>query len=232
MAFFKKLFAKPEQAATEFQAVTIAEIHALLEPQISAVLKPLGFEVRARLAWIRSVDAPIRQMFEILQWKGGVVAPSWGLSLDFVPHVSGSSVKWHRTSKSATLDFMVDTRTKESDMAYHWGPSRLLRDAPAALEVAFPLAKEWWASITSVDELPSAFERLKEYYAQGGGGFYNRTQHPIAYAFSLAKVGRVAEANNELDKCLSRRWPPAVEERLRELLSLAAADARQYAARG
>jgi hypothetical protein len=218
MAFFKRILAKPEPATKLIQIVTISEIHELLKAQISAALVPLGFEVRGPLAWVRSTDAPIRQMFELKQWKGGKLAPSWGLSLDFVPHVSGSSVKWHRTPKSAMLDFRIDARRRESDISYIWGPAKLVSEAPAALEAAFPRAKEWWASVPSVTELPLAFEQLKEYYSHGGLGFYAFTQHPIAYAFSLAKVGRLDEANIEIEKYKCLRRPPTVEARIRELL--------------
>jgi hypothetical protein len=72
MAFFKRILAKPEPATKKFQIVTISEIHELPEAQISAVLGPLEFEVRGPLAWVRSTDAPIRQMFVFKQWKGGV----------------------------------------------------------------------------------------------------------------------------------------------------------------
>jgi hypothetical protein len=225
MAFFKPIFAKRQPAPKELDIVTISEIHELLAPRVSNALGSLGFENRGPLAWVRSTDAPIRQMFELKQWKGGKLAPSWGLSLDFVPHVSGSSVKWHRTPKSAMLDFRVDGRRRESDMSFIWGPSRLLDDAPAALEAALPRAKEWWALVASVNDLPSAFERLKEYYAQGGGlGFYNFTQHPIAFAFSLAKTGRTDEARDEFEKHLNPSWPSEVEERLRQLLSSTVAE--------
>ncbi|OPK06916.1 hypothetical protein BZ164_00785, partial [Pseudomonas veronii] len=39
-------------------------------------------------------SAPIRQLFRLEQCKGGALAPSWALSLDFVPHLSGNEIKW------------------------------------------------------------------------------------------------------------------------------------------
>jgi hypothetical protein len=54
-----------------------------------------------------------------------------------------------------------------------------------------------------------------------GLDFYNFVQHPIAYAFSLAKVGRLGEALLEIEKFHHLRDSPQIEARIRELLSAA-----------
>lgn len=72
------------------ELLTIDRIHEIIEPTIAALLGPSGFESHRKLAWVRSGDAPIRQIFKVEQYKGAALGLAWGLSLDFVPHVSGS----------------------------------------------------------------------------------------------------------------------------------------------
>lgn len=40
--------------------------------------------------------------------KGASYVPIWGISLDFVPHVAGNRLAWHRTDKSARMDLVYD----------------------------------------------------------------------------------------------------------------------------
>lgn len=186
---------------TTFAIVPIDQIHMLVAPHVEAVLAPMGFECQKPLHWLRSSDAPIRQIFCFRQWKGGAIAPAWGVSLDFVPHLSGGMVKWHRTPKSAQLDLIVDARDKKLDMSYTYGPEQISLRAPDVIRDAVPRADEFWARSRSIHELPSAVEWIKRYLSTGLG-FYNYVPHPIAYAFILAKTGNLALAQAELDKYL------------------------------
>jgi hypothetical protein len=77
--------------------------HALLHADVECVLAPRGFEPAADLKWVRGQDAPVRQLFGFAKWKGGVMAPRWGVSLDFAPHLSGAQLKWHRSNKTAVV---------------------------------------------------------------------------------------------------------------------------------
>jgi hypothetical protein len=92
---------------TEIDLLNKERIHIALEPIVSRLLGPQGFESYRRLVWVRSTDAPIRQVFRLQQLKGVSLCAQFGLSLDFVPHVSGSQVRWHRTPKFAILDLCV-----------------------------------------------------------------------------------------------------------------------------
>ena len=100
-----------------FDSVTLDAAHRVLAPAVEAALDGRHFEAVAPLTWVRSDGAPIRQMFAFPAWKGGVIAPRWGFSFDFVPHVSGNAVRWHRTGKSAIFDFTVDARDRALDIS-------------------------------------------------------------------------------------------------------------------
>ena len=50
-----------------FEVVTIAASHAILQPVVAASLGGDGFDEVCPLRWVRSTDAPIRQMFCFFQ---------------------------------------------------------------------------------------------------------------------------------------------------------------------
>jgi len=203
----------------EFKLVSIDEIHHRVAPLVERQLIPMGFELQKPLHWVRSDDAPIRQVFAFVQYKGGALAPFWGLSLDFVPHVSGAQVKWHRTVKSARFDLNRDARDRNMELSYIWGPEELARNAPVAISNALLEAEIFWKAAKSIPELPAAFMSTKQYMSGGGLGFYNYVQHPLAFAFVLAKLGQPELANAEFDRYLQSDMNSAVVDRLREMLS-------------
>jgi hypothetical protein len=195
----------------DFQIVTVAAAHEILRPMVAGELMDEGFQDVGILKWVRSADAPIRQVLCFQQWKGGVLAPSWGVSLDFVPHVSGSSVKWHRTPKSAMLDLRVDARDRDLDLPYHHGPKPLLERGPQVVRKGVDQAQTFWARSKRLPDLLGAFEWLKDYYGtRRGMGFYNFVQHPVALASVLAFLGRTTEAVAELE-----RYGPARDEAIK-----------------
>jgi hypothetical protein len=72
------------------------------------VLRAQDFEHVKPLKWVRSAKPAIRDLIELYSLKGASIAPRWGFSLDFVPHVAAGRVRWHRTVKSSMLDLVWD----------------------------------------------------------------------------------------------------------------------------
>ena len=200
-----------------FEIVTVKEMHEIVSDALEPMLDLLGFECQKPLHWVRGDDAPIRQLFCLRQWKGGSVAPAWGISLDFVPHVSGSSVKWHRTSKSAIFDLGCDPHDRTMEFYYTKGKSHVALEAPRVLPAALQAAQSFWLSVCKESELLSAFEAEKARLAQRRGlGFYNHVQYPVAYAFCLARSGNLSQALAELAQSVIDS--AAVRARMEELL--------------
>lgn len=207
---------------SHFELLSRAQIHDLVGPVVGAKLAPEGFDEVDTLKWVRSVDAPIRQVFLFSQWKGGAIAPIWGVSLDFVPHISGAKVKWHRTAKSAMPDLVVDARDRALDMPYHAGPEPIRERAFEVVSNAVIRAREFWDRSRRIADLPAAFDWLRSYLSTGGLGFYNYVQHPIAHAFVLSATGRLADANSELERFIGRAELTAeLAAKLRALLEVA-----------
>ncbi|WP_143062435.1 hypothetical protein [Paraburkholderia diazotrophica] len=200
--------------------LTLDDAHRIVSPVVDSALDGRGFEPVAPLRWVKFDGTPRRQMFAFASWKGGVIAPRWGFSFDFVPHVSGNSVRLHRTNKSAIFDLCVDARDKALDISVIRGEQPLVLMAPGIVEMAISRADELWRRVNSLEDVVAAFEWLRGYLSSGGLGFYNYVQHPIALAFVLAKIGVDAGARKELEIFLKGRSPEEpVSVRVRKLLS-------------
>jgi len=208
-----------------FEIVTLSKIHDIFDPLVMSQLGEREFQAVTRATWLRSADAPIRQIFSIVQWKGGKIAPVWGLSLDFVPHLSGKNIRWHRTPKSAMFDLRIDSRDRDLDISYMKGPDEIIRRAPSVASNALAKAISFWDKHASLEALPSAVKHMREHLSSGGLGFYNYTQAPIAAAFIFAKNGMETEGMVELNRFLEGRDVDAeTNEKLSRLFNDATAD--------
>lgn len=178
----------------EFELLSIATIHQHVAPLVDAFLAPRGFVSMKPLHWLRSADAPIRQMFVYSQLKGGALAPQWGFSLDFVPHISGKKIAWHRTEKSALFDAFIDGQGQNMNLSYMWGVPGLVENIEPHVSAALQAATEFWAKGKSRDQVFGLVEELR---AKPGSQFY--AQLPIAAAMCFAFRGREAEGRRELE---------------------------------
>ena len=190
---------RADDAMREMNLLSIATIHQHIGPAVEAQLTPLGFVLQKPLHWIRSADAPIRQLFCYAQLRGGALAPQWGFSLDFVPHLSGKKIKWHKTEKSALFDAFVDGQGTELNLSYMWGVSGLLEQMQPRVEAAIRAATALWAKGRTYPELYALVEELR---SKPGSELY--TQLPIANAMCLARSGREAEGLRDLQYFIQR----------------------------
>ena len=97
-----------------FENVDATDIHRILVPFVDQRLENLRFESVSTLKWVRSTDAPVRQ---ILTWNKdlyGILRPSWGLSIDWVPHVGNTKITFCRTTKSARVAIGVTGQTSDA----------------------------------------------------------------------------------------------------------------------
>src|SRR5436305_858012 len=83
---------------------------AIVAAHLRRSLPALGLtEVTVR-SWIDGSKPPVRRMFELQLLTGAGMKACWGFSLDFVPHVSAGRIRWHRSSKAALLDVIIDPK--------------------------------------------------------------------------------------------------------------------------
>lgn len=160
-------------------------------------LSPLGLAEVTPRTWVDGSRPPVRRMFELQLLKGAGVKACWGFSLDFVPHISGGRVRWHRSDKSARLDVIIDPPDLRQPSFLHGAPQfsadlrRLLPEASARAQAT------WTKGATSqgmLDIICEIRQRNTNCFA-----FYNYTQLPLAYAFLSARVGDARSADWEID---------------------------------
>jgi hypothetical protein len=157
--------------------------------------------------------------------------PMWGLSLDFVPHVTGrGDVKWHRTAKSALFDFVyrpVDYVRANAE-ARDWSASpfatraEVQDDLGRVTRLVLKEALPFWNSVGGVRDLPETYREHRR-RAAVGCRFDSFPQQLLALAFVLAKA-----ADGEAQAALSEyirafEVPLETAKRLEELLEEAAA---------
>jgi hypothetical protein len=201
------------------------DFKAIALPAFDAVLCPRGFERFGNsMSWVDSRHVPIRRMFLLAAWKGAAVAPQWGFSLDYVPHLSGKTFKWHRTAKSARPDLFMDAIAREMDLSTLWGAQSLRATLPLVVERSIPQAYLLWESVASITDLPNAFDRVMRHREESRQFTYaNLVQPGLAYAFTLAKLGQLDVAGKMLEKYpLLRSLNAEQRDELDKLLASAA----------
>ena len=180
-----------------------AEFDAMVLPAFEAVLAPLGFVQRSNRLWLRSADAPIRQTFQIELWKGAAASPSWGVSLDFVPHRTGERFAWHRTEASARPDLSVSDLSKPNSLTMLTDRAglqdQLVRLSPRAMNEA----QRFWEAGRQIDQLPALFDQVEAEIGvtRKGFPFDMRPQLGLAKAFAHRAAGQDGQA-----KALLEEW--------------------------
>ena len=207
-----------------YQLLSAAERDAIIQSHLREWLGPLGLNEIIPRRWVDGSQPPARRIFELQLLKGAGLGALWGFSLDFVPHISGGSLRWHRSDKTAMADaVIIQTDLPQPD--YIHGPDNLIQGLRSLLPLAIARAKDSWRRGAT---LPGMLELVREIRDGRPNHFPydNLTQMPLAYAFLSAKTGDLQVAESELDRYVSEPVhgiDPDVAARLKKL-------ARDYAA--
>jgi hypothetical protein len=204
---------------TEFNAAIAASLGAALERE--------GFQQVGTRRWVRSAVVAIRHIVELQALKGLSYCPMWGLSLDFVPHVTGSGqVRWHRTAKSARFDLVyrpVDYELND-EASRQWAVSpfatrdELAHDLRCVTALTTAQSAPFWERARALDDLPELYadQRARENH---GLPFDCFSQQRLAQAFVLARCGRPEARECLREYVVAYQVEPEAARRLHELLS-------------
>jgi len=185
-----------------YQLLSAAERDAILAAHLRERLPAFGLsEITAR-RWVDGSQPPVRRMFEISLLKGAGIGAQWGFSLDFVPHISGGRVRWHRSDKTAMLDVIVEPRGLPQPSFIH-GPARLTEGLRQLLPEAIHRAEESWRKGSTLEGMLDIIRDIRD-RRSNGLGYENYTQLPLAYAYLSAKIGDVQTALQELEEYVKR----------------------------
>jgi hypothetical protein len=206
------------------ELLSAADRDAVISPLLREHLEPLGLHETAPRRWIDGSKPPARRLFELQLLKGAALKACWGFSLDFVPHLSGGTTRWHRSDKTAMLDVFVDPKALPQP-SYLFGVGRLRADLVALLPTAVAAARRDWERGSTYEGMLELIRAIREQHTNCFG-FRNYTQLPLASAFLLAQIGKLEAAERELEEHLAGDWlKDAAATKLRQLLRASAGPA-------
>jgi hypothetical protein len=208
------------------EQIPAAEFARAVGLHLGSVLTSDGFEQVSARRWVRSSMAPIRHVAELQALKGLSYCPQWGLSLDFVPHVTGrGEIRWHRTAKAARFDFVyrpIDFEATRADTR-EWAvsplatPQELEEDLRRVAMLTVRDASLLFDRAVRVEDLPALY---REHRARPAVGlpFAAFPQQVLAEAFVAARCC-LSSASPLLEEYFASYDVPAEPARkLRELL--------------
>src|SRR5262245_51929970 len=83
---------------------------AIITHHLQKHLPGMGLREMSARRWVDGSAPPVRRLFQLELLKGAGLTAWWGFSLDFVPHVSGGKLRWHRSDRTAMLDVIVNPK--------------------------------------------------------------------------------------------------------------------------
>ncbi|MBV8656582.1 MAG: hypothetical protein JO142_02035 [Burkholderiales bacterium] len=208
------------------------EVHEALAPYIDAKLQPLGFESKKRLTWVRSIDAPIRQVLELEEMRYDRYFLTWGYSFDFVPFFVGTALKWHKQARTAHMSIWSCEHfgKQRPYLAGFAGREGLINGVSVPHQTHYMYrgvdylleeldrANAYWARVTSVLDLVGLFDEFNRIQGSLTRGYGT---YQLARAFCFAHAGRVAEAETMLDAYISLSLDQPFQAKAADQLRLA-----------
>ena len=198
-----------------YELVGAAEINHIIAQSFVPYLDTLRFSRVSERKWVRNRVEGVRDLVVIQALGRSSYSPIIGFSLDYVPHIAGESARWHRTDKSALFDLRFDPLDYEMPntpafrkwtIAGIYGSRIAKEDFQRVGQLTASHATKALDGIVTSHDLCSAFEQQ----IRGSPvrfGFYNYTQQPLAYAFTLLRVGSTEKARKVFSE-----WKAAVKE--------------------
>jgi len=214
--------------------VSAQRIDETLDATFGSQLRADGFQLAKARMWVRARTPDIADLFQIQAIKGATLTPRWGWSLTFVPHVKNGHLRWHRTLKSAQFDVIddpLDLALPEAvpSLLLHTarGEEGLHAQARTLCPFAVAQADRFWQRVEAIEDLRNVLFELK---ARTNVRFdsYGYVAHPIALAFTLARLGEQVAAGEELSRFVHFR-DGAPDLRAALLTALEAASPRRGA---
>jgi hypothetical protein len=185
-------------AIMEVDILSAADRDSIVDDHMRDYLESVGLSRIAPRRWIDGTVPPARRLFEFQLLKGAGLKACWGFSLDFVPHIAGGRVTWHRSDKAAKLDVIVDPRMLPQP-SFLWGANKLKEDLAAMAPAAVAAAKRDWQRGTTYEGMLQIIRDIRDQHTNCFD-YHNYTQLPLAFAYLAAKVGEPEAAKQELDQ--------------------------------
>jgi len=198
------LYRRIDPTAAQFDVLTAGERDTIVASHLHELLPALGLTAINPRTWVETSAHPGRRVFELMLLKDAAMRARWGFSLDFVPHISGGRVRWHRSDTAAMLDVIVEPSmgVLPEPTCIH-GAARLHNDLRSLLPAAVERAKETWRRGETERGMLALVREIRELHTNYFP-FQMYTQLPLAYSFLSARLGDLVSAESELDHYASR----------------------------
>ena len=165
--------------------------------------------------------------------RGGVYAFRWGVSLAYVPHEWVPKAKYHRTLKSARVALWEDVEFVVADPASPEVETCLVDIMHGAACMRSDLVRAWGklqpairAFFSQSSSLEGVLESATAQTHRKWEGFRHSPDPGVVRAFTLARLGRLAEAESVLGEFIaSQKSLESPEELMSVLKTISRAEA-------
>jgi hypothetical protein len=181
----------------QFDLLRAAERDAIVADHLNARLQSLALVQVAPRRWVNGSTAPVRRVFEMRLLKGASMKARWGFSLDFVPHLSGDRICWHRSNRTARFDVVIERQGREYTSFLH-GAAWLRHDLERFVPPALAQAEETWRRGST---LAGVLDIVREIRERRINSFYAlfTCRLTLTFIFLCATNGDLAGAQAELE---------------------------------
>lgn len=210
-------------------------LKSLLDISFSPVLYDLGLKWAGNYYWIGENQQGIRKVFHYSLLKGYRGHLEWGVSIDFIPLVSGSRLFYSRTEKSTKLHlfewpkgytcaFHGEKFVDGIGVASHHGEENTVKTLNQAINVDFRNIKDWFGKASTLEGvLEIAQEQVKGYILERTGKCSCSNMYTIHYpspkyvlCFLLGEAGKMEEALELFDSLYDYEISMGISSELRE----------------
>lgn len=215
--------------------LTATDIDRIAAREIGSVVVKDGFEQVTRRVWLRNAG-PIRPGVEVAPLKGAQFCLQAFVSLDFVPLVAKSGqTQWRRGAKSFKRDMILNPIDHPGLIGGSIfggvlsNERTLTRSLRQTLNPFYRDVQRWLLALVDDQSVLDVYEQLVA-APTVRFGFDMYPQQRLGMAFVLARLGRVEDATQSLQRWLASSVPrggnEAIEPELRRLLDEAGSAAR------
>jgi len=227
MGFWERLdkYIRGGPAAVDkpFALLSQQEFEQQVTSAITERLGEHGFAPSGKRRWTRQCGPGILGLVALQGLKTEYV-PAWGVSLDFVPHLSGGNVGWHRTPKSARFDLSYQPLDYDEDLR-PWEISRFATAEELRIEARVFASRVSDSAVRFLEPLTSATVLLEAFEAKRNRrslrlAFEHYPQEMLSYAFVLARAGHAEAARDAFSRFVeSHQVSAPAQSELSRLLS-------------
>jgi hypothetical protein len=190
--------------ADSIQFHSSAEMEKLFLKHFAPALEAKGFDYVGKCRWVRETGKGFKHLFYLYPWRPGMdFIPHGGISLDFVPRLETGIIRMRREPKYARVHVSIGREFSESHSNGWWisrQKDKAESNCVAVAEKSIPAIE---LVLKPLNSLQSVLDLLLQKKNADGESFYCFPETSLAYAFTLAKLGKTEDAVKELERVIN-----------------------------